>query len=166
MSLFPPGKPPSPRSVAWPMAPRVCAGSRALPLESRLAVPRAHDAHSATRASASPGARPELPPHGVTSLRFSSTRTWESVFRVPQTRGRQHLRAAVGRGPEAGVHDDRVQLVAGPRVLVQKNVTRFLFFMTIYTSAFGDQKCVKNRENGNENTGKQVFWLPVSKGEE
>lgn len=77
-----------------------------------------------------------------------------------------HLGTAVGRGPGAGIHDDRVQLAAGPGVLLRKHVTGFLFLMTIYTSAFSDQKCIKNREDGNEHAGKQVFWPSASEGEE
>lgn len=73
-----------------------------------------------------------------------------------------HLGATAGGRAEACVHDNRVQLVAGWSIFVQKNVTGFLSLMTIYPSAFSNQKRIKNCKNYDQNTGEQVLRVSVN----
>lgn len=76
-----------------------------------------------------------------------------------------HLCGEAGRSPEARVHYDRVQLVTGRDTVLQENVTCFLFLTTIHTFAFSDQKCIKNCNGRNKNTGEKVFRASVNKAE-
>lgn len=73
-----------------------------------------------------------------------------------------HLGATAGGRAEACVHDNRVQLVAGWSIFLQKNVTGFLSLMTIYPSAFSNQKRIKNCKNYDQNTGEQVLRVSVN----
>lgn len=73
-----------------------------------------------------------------------------------------HLGATAGGRAEACVHDNRVQLVAGWSIFVQKNVTGFLSLMAICPSAFSNQKRIKNCKNYDQNTGEQVLRVSVN----
>lgn len=52
--------------------------------------------------------------------------------------------------------------MAGRSIFLQKNVTSFLLLLTIFTSAFSNQKCIKHRKNDNQNAGKQVLRASVN----
>lgn len=74
-----------------------------------------------------------------------------------------YLGATVGWSPEACVYDNRVQLVVGWSVFLQENVPRLLSLVTIQTPGFGNQKCIENHRNRNENTGKQVSRVSINR---